>query len=98
MSPKTCQRIVRTKRAVVRGLVGRPGDTAAPYPLDPTHRGLRKHATEGLNMGTTDIAVVKRDGSRVPYDGYEIAESIREASDGLDDAVARATQIQSELE
>ena len=49
-------------------------------------------------MGTTDITVVKRDGSRVPYDGYEIADSIREASTGLDDAVARATQIQSELE
>ena len=47
---------------------------------------------------TTGITVVKRDGTRVPYDGYEIAASIAEASAGLDDAVARATQIQSELE
>ena len=44
------------------------------------------------------ITVIKRDGSRAPYDGYEIARSITEASVGLDDAVARVTQLQSELE
>lgn len=44
------------------------------------------------------ITVIKRDGSRAPYDGYEIARSIEEASTGLDDQVARATQLQSELE
>ncbi len=44
------------------------------------------------------IHVIKRDGSRVRYDGYEIARSITEASVGLDDAVARVTQLQSELE
>lgn len=44
------------------------------------------------------ISVIKRDGSRAPYDGYEIARSIEEASVGLDDAVARVTQLQSELE
>src|SRR5690606_6178736 len=43
-------------------------------------------------------SIVKRDGSVVPYDGHEIARSIEEASAGLDDRVARATQIQSELE
>ncbi|HEY9291927.1 MAG TPA: ribonucleoside-diphosphate reductase subunit alpha, partial [Microlunatus sp.] len=47
---------------------------------------------------TTDISVVKRDGTRAPYDGYEIARSIEEASRGLDDSVTRATQIASELE
>lgn len=44
------------------------------------------------------ITVIKRDGTRAPYDGYEIARSIEEASVGLDDQVARATQLQSELE
>lgn len=47
---------------------------------------------------TNEISVVKRDGSRAPYDGYEIARSIEEASHGLDDSVTRATQIASELE
>jgi ribonucleoside-diphosphate reductase alpha chain len=42
--------------------------------------------------------VIKRDGSQAPYDGYEIARSIEEASAGLPDQVARATQLQSELE
>ena len=44
------------------------------------------------------ITVTKRDGTRAPYDGYEIARSIEEASAGLDDQVARVTQLQSELE
>lgn len=44
------------------------------------------------------IQVIKRDGSRVEYDGYEIARSIQEAAAGLDDEVARATQLRSELE
>ena len=44
------------------------------------------------------IHVIKRDGTRAPYDGYEIARSIEEASTGLDDQLARATQLQSELE
>ena len=42
--------------------------------------------------------VIKRDGTTAPYDGYEIARSIEEASAGLPDQVARATQLQSELE
>ncbi|MGA4507271.1 ribonucleoside-diphosphate reductase subunit alpha [Propionibacteriaceae bacterium G1746] len=46
----------------------------------------------------TGISVVKRDGRRVAYDGYEIARSIQEAAAGLDDEVARATQLRSELE
>ncbi|GAA1956300.1 ribonucleoside-diphosphate reductase subunit alpha [Nocardioides panacihumi] len=46
----------------------------------------------------TAITVLKRDGSRVAYDGYEIARSIEEAAAGLDDEVARATQLRSELE
>jgi ribonucleoside-diphosphate reductase alpha chain len=44
------------------------------------------------------ITVTKRDGTQVPYDGYEIARSIEEASAGLDDQIARVTQLQSELE
>ncbi len=47
---------------------------------------------------TTDISVIKRDGTRAPYDGYEIARSIEEAAVGLQDEVARATQLRSELE
>lgn len=44
------------------------------------------------------ITVVKRDGSVEPYDGYKIARAIEAASAGLDNQVARATQIQSDLE
>lgn len=44
------------------------------------------------------ISVIKRDGSRADYDGYEIAKSIEEAAAGLDHEVARATQLRSELE
>ena len=44
------------------------------------------------------ITVTKRDGTRVDYDGYQIALSIEEAAQGLDDAVTRATQLRSELE
>ncbi|WP_151523538.1 ribonucleoside-diphosphate reductase subunit alpha [Serinicoccus kebangsaanensis] len=44
------------------------------------------------------ISVIKRDGSRADYDGLEIARSIEAAARGLDDAVVRATQLQSELE
>ncbi|MFK5689455.1 ribonucleoside-diphosphate reductase subunit alpha [Ornithinimicrobium sp. LYQ92] len=42
--------------------------------------------------------VIKRDGSRADYDGAEIARSIESAARGLDDAVLRSTQLQSELE
>ncbi|WP_375001699.1 ribonucleoside-diphosphate reductase subunit alpha [Aeromicrobium sp. CTD01-1L150] len=44
------------------------------------------------------ITVIKRDGTRAAYDGYEIAQSITEAAQGLDDELARATQLRSELE
>ncbi len=47
---------------------------------------------------TTTIHVIKRDGTAVPYDGYEIARSIETAAHGLDDSMARSVQIQSELE
>ncbi len=49
-------------------------------------------------MSSTTIHVVKRDGSRVPYDGYEIAKSIEEAAAGLPDPVTHATQLRAELE
>jgi ribonucleoside-diphosphate reductase alpha chain len=48
--------------------------------------------------GSSHITVIKRDGTRAEYDGYEIARSIEEAASGLDDQVARATQLRSELE
>lgn len=44
------------------------------------------------------ISVIKRDGSRADYDGYEIATSIEEAATGLPDRVSRATQLRAELE
>lgn len=46
----------------------------------------------------TTIRVRKRDGSLVPYDGAEVALSIADAARGLDDEIARAAQIQSEVE
>ncbi|GAA1742556.1 ribonucleoside-diphosphate reductase subunit alpha [Aeromicrobium alkaliterrae] len=46
----------------------------------------------------SSITVIKRDGTKVPYDGYEIAQSITEAAAGLDHEVERATQLRSELE
>jgi ribonucleoside-diphosphate reductase alpha chain len=46
----------------------------------------------------TTIRVRKRDGSLEPYDGYEISRSISHAAEGLDEQVARTTQICSELE
>ena len=49
-------------------------------------------------VAPTAISVRKRDGSLEPYDGYEISRSIEHAARGLDDAITRATQIQSELE
>jgi ribonucleoside-diphosphate reductase alpha chain len=51
-----------------------------------------------MTTNTTEISVVKRDGSTEPYDGYQIARSIEEAARGLQDSVIRATQIQSDLE
>ncbi|TIC84152.1 ribonucleoside-diphosphate reductase subunit alpha [Nocardioides sp. GY 10127] len=50
----------------------------------------------GHEPGT--ITVVKRDGSRAPYDGHEVARSIEEAAAGLEDEVTRATQLRAELE
>ena len=44
------------------------------------------------------ITVIKRDGSRTAYDGYEVARSIQAAARGLDDAITRTTQLRSELE
>ncbi|MFT4187787.1 MAG: ribonucleoside-diphosphate reductase subunit alpha [Aeromicrobium sp.] len=48
--------------------------------------------------GHTEIRVVKRDGTKVPYDGYQIAQSITEAAAGLGEEVERATQLRAELE
>lgn len=44
------------------------------------------------------IRVRKRDGSLAPYDGNEVAASIMDSARGLDDAVARATLLQAEVE
>lgn len=44
------------------------------------------------------ITVIKRDGTRTPYDGYEVARSIEAAARGLDDAITATTQLQAELE
>ncbi|BCY26263.1 ribonucleoside-diphosphate reductase [Cutibacterium modestum] len=44
------------------------------------------------------IRVRKRDGSLAPYDGNEVAASIIDSARGLDDAVARATLLQAEVE
>ncbi|MBX3067665.1 MAG: ribonucleoside-diphosphate reductase subunit alpha [Cryobacterium sp.] len=44
-----------------------------------------------------DITVVKRDGSREPYDANKINLAIERASAGLDDNITWVTQIASEL-
>jgi len=44
------------------------------------------------------ITVVKRDGTREPYDANKINLAIERAAEGLDDQVAWVTQIASELE
>ena len=44
------------------------------------------------------ITVVKRDGSREPYDANKINLAIERAAGGLDDSIAWVTQIASELE
>lgn len=66
------------------------------------HALVQQKSANGSRAGTAgaggDITVVKRDGSREPYDGYEIARSIEEAARGLDDSVTRAAQLASELE
>ncbi|MCI1747348.1 MAG: ribonucleoside-diphosphate reductase subunit alpha [Acidipropionibacterium sp.] len=51
-----------------------------------------------MSAETTTIRVRKRDGSLAPYDGAEVARSIQDAARGLDQEIARATQIQSEVE
>lgn len=56
------------------------------------------HTVAGTHTASGEITVIKRDGSREPYDGYEIARSIEEAARDLNDAVTRSTQIASELE
>jgi len=61
-------------------------------PLDPVTGPVTGPATD------TGITVIKRDGTRAAYDGYEIARSIEEAAAGLEDEVARATQLRAELE
>jgi ribonucleoside-diphosphate reductase alpha chain len=44
------------------------------------------------------ITVVKRDGTREPYDANKINLAIERAADGLPDSIAWVTQIASELE
>ena len=44
------------------------------------------------------ITVVKRDGSREPYDANKINMAIEEATHGLHDNIAWVTQIATELE
>lgn len=44
-----------------------------------------------------DITVVKRDGSRVPYDANQINKALEWASRGLDDQISKVVQIASEV-
>jgi ribonucleoside-diphosphate reductase alpha chain len=61
--------------------------------------GLDRGKFMTIRLSPSDtIRVRKRDGSLAPYDGYEIAHSIEAVARGIDDAITRATQIQSELE
>src|SRR6188508_3272932 len=49
-------------------------------------------------MGRVAITVVKRDGTREPYDANKINLAIEDASAGLDENITWVTQIASELE
>lgn len=44
-----------------------------------------------------NIGVVKRDGSKVPYDANKINEALEHASRGLDDQIAKVVQIATEV-
>ncbi|HWZ65234.1 MAG TPA: ribonucleoside-diphosphate reductase subunit alpha [Patescibacteria group bacterium] len=44
-----------------------------------------------------NITVIKRDGSRVPYDANEINKALEWASRGLEDQIAKVVQIASEV-
>ncbi|GAA5144112.1 ribonucleoside-diphosphate reductase subunit alpha [Nocardioides marinquilinus] len=65
--------------------------------MSTTQGTTHDQSTTGPGTGSS-IRVVKRDGTTSDYDGYEIARSIEEAAAGLDDEVARATQLRAELE
>ncbi len=45
-----------------------------------------------------NISVVKRDGSKVPYDANKINQALERASRGLDDQIAKVVQIASEVQ
>lgn len=45
-----------------------------------------------------DIRVVKRDGSRVPFDANEINLALVKASEGLPDQISKVVQVASELQ
>lgn len=45
-----------------------------------------------------NISVVKRDGSRVPYDANKINVALERASRGLDDQIAKVVQIATEVQ
>ena len=45
-----------------------------------------------------DIQVVKRDGSRVPFDANEINLALVKASEGLPDQISKVVQVASELQ
>ncbi|HSX16506.1 MAG TPA: ribonucleoside-diphosphate reductase subunit alpha [Patescibacteria group bacterium] len=45
-----------------------------------------------------NISVVKRDGSKVPYDANKINKALESASRGLDDQIAKVVQIATEVQ
>ncbi|HXH27371.1 MAG TPA: ribonucleoside-diphosphate reductase subunit alpha [Candidatus Acidoferrum sp.] len=45
-----------------------------------------------------NLTVIKRDGTRAPFDANEINKALEEASRGLDDQIAKVVQIASEVQ
>ncbi|HEV7455027.1 MAG TPA: ATP cone domain-containing protein, partial [Candidatus Saccharimonadales bacterium] len=45
-----------------------------------------------------NISVVKRDGSKVPYDANKINKALERASRGLDDQISKVVQIATEVQ
>ena len=61
-------------------------------------RGFRSASGEIKGVTHVAITVVKRDGTREPYDANKINLAIEKAAEGLDDNITWVTQIASELE
>jgi len=66
--------------------------------LSTAARDQGRRGPERESGHVSSITVVKRDGSREPYDANKINLAIESAAEGLDPSITWVTQIASELE